>query len=777
MTTPTVTEADATNMPGVYFLLCDEDTTLAAGNDTEEIVFHITQASMAPVTQVVELYRPKITEGNTLDVTATGAAGIDWGNIENKTTANDLSGTDIQLADTVTTLTGHTAQTGDSYARLGAPAGASVSADVAAVKSDTGNILTDTADMQPKLGTPTDFGSGTSTLAANLQDLADDGTAVYDRSTDSLQAIRDRGDSAWTTGAGGSPPQLLQNTTIATLASQTSFTLTAGSADDDAYNGAVVVVTDSATSTQKAVGSVSDYTGSTKTVTLSADPAIFTMAVGDTIDIIANASTAPTAAAVADAVWDEALAGHVAAGSYGKAVADTETDAAAILVDTGTTLDAAIAVIDANVDQIEAAVITNAAGVDIAADVAAVKAETALIVADTNELQTDDVPGLIAALNDPTAAAVADAVWDEVLTGATHNVTDSAGRRLRQIEASFVVAAGTAQAGTAATITLAASESATDDIFSGDRVIIVGGTGVGEHGLITAYNGTTKVATMSQNWVITPDNTSEYELSPADVDVETWQHGTVSVSATSSLPEVDAKSISDSTAAADSVQANIGNLDAAISGLNDPTAAAVAGAVLDEALSGHVAAGSLGKAVADIETDAAAILVDTAEIGAAGAGLTALATQASVNTVDGIVDAILVDTGTTLPASLATAQADLDTLTGTDGVTLATAQANYAPATAASVAALNDLSAAAVNAEVVDALATDTYAEPAQGAPGATVSLAAKINYLYKAWRNKTEQTATTRSLYNDAGSVVDHKATVSDDGTTYTDGEIVSGP
>lgn len=35
------------------------------------------------------------------------------------------------------------AMTGDAYARLGAPAGASVSADMAAVKSDTGTILTD----------------------------------------------------------------------------------------------------------------------------------------------------------------------------------------------------------------------------------------------------------------------------------------------------------------------------------------------------------------------------------------------------------------------------------------------------------------------------------------------------------------------------------------------------------------------------------------------------------------------------------------------------------
>jgi len=45
-----------------------------------------------------------------------------------------------------------------------------------------------------------------------------------------------------------------------------------------------------------------------------------------------------------------------------------------------------------------------------------------------------------------------------------------------------------------------------------------------------------------------------------------------------------------------------------------------------------------------IDTVVDAILVDTAEIGAAGAGLTALATQASVNTVDTVVDAVKVQT-------------------------------------------------------------------------------------------------------------------------------------
>jgi hypothetical protein len=49
---------------------------------------------------------------------------------------------------TVTTLTGHTAQTGDNFARLGAPAGASVSADVAAVKAETALIVADTNELQ-----------------------------------------------------------------------------------------------------------------------------------------------------------------------------------------------------------------------------------------------------------------------------------------------------------------------------------------------------------------------------------------------------------------------------------------------------------------------------------------------------------------------------------------------------------------------------------------------------------------------------------------------------
>lgn len=81
MTTPTINETDSTNMPGVYELLLDEDMTIGSGNDTEEMAFHITATGMAAVTRTIELYRPKITAGNTLDVTSDGEAGIDLNNI------------------------------------------------------------------------------------------------------------------------------------------------------------------------------------------------------------------------------------------------------------------------------------------------------------------------------------------------------------------------------------------------------------------------------------------------------------------------------------------------------------------------------------------------------------------------------------------------------------------------------------------------------------------------------------------------------------------------
>ena len=75
-------------------------------------------------------------------------------------------------------------------------------------------------------------------------------------------------------------------------------------------------------------------------------PANTTQVAGSSVasvaDFRADVSGLPSAGTIADAVWDEALSGHTNAGSAGKALADVETDATAILTDTGTTLPAQI---------------------------------------------------------------------------------------------------------------------------------------------------------------------------------------------------------------------------------------------------------------------------------------------------------------------------------------------------------------------------------------------------------------------------------------------------
>jgi len=151
---------------------------------------------------------------------------------------------------------------------------------------------------------------------------------------------------------------------------------------------------------------------------------------------------------------------------------------------------------------------------------------------------------------------------------------------------------------------------------------------------------------------------------------------------------------------------------------------------------------------ASISADIAAIEAQTDDIGAAGAGLTALATQASVNTIDDFLD--------------------------TEIAAIVTAVVTDIPAL---IAALNNLSAAAVNAEIVDALNVDTYAQPGQGTPAATTTIRLMLAYLYKAYRNRHTQTASEYDLYNDDAVTVDQKAAVSDDAVTFDRGEVATGP
>jgi len=69
---------------------------------------------------------------------------------------------------------------------------------------------------------------------------------------------------------------------------------------------------------------------------------------------------------------------------------------------------------------------------------------------------------------------------------------------------------GTAQAGASGSITLAAGATSTS--ITSQAVRITGGTGAGQTRFVSAYNTTTKVATVSPNWTTTPDATSQYRV-------------------------------------------------------------------------------------------------------------------------------------------------------------------------------------------------------------------------------------------------------------------------
>lgn len=88
-------------------------------------------------------------------------------------------------------------------------------------------------------------------------------------------------------------PTAVLNTTIATLASQTSFTLTAGPAEADALNNMWAIIHDAASAVQASPVQISDYSATTKTVTLAA-VATFTVAAGDNFCLIGPMPLVPT---------------------------------------------------------------------------------------------------------------------------------------------------------------------------------------------------------------------------------------------------------------------------------------------------------------------------------------------------------------------------------------------------------------------------------------------------------------------------------------------------
>lgn len=134
--------------------------------------------------------------------------------------------------------------------------------------------------------------------------------------------------------------------------------------------------------------------------------------------------------------------------------------------------------------------------------------------------------------------------------------------------------------------------------------------------------------------------------------------------------------------------------------------------------------------------DLAAVLGDTSEL---------QADWVNGGRLDLLIDAILLDTGTTLDGKINTIDDFLDT----------------------------EIAAIKVVTDKLDS----AQAEPGQATPAVNETPLVKLAYLFKQWRNKSDNDGSTSQLYNDDTTTVDQKRAVSQSGGTVTKNEVAAGP
>jgi hypothetical protein len=165
---------------------------------------------------------------------------------------------------TIDTYTGNAKQTGDAYARLGAPAGPSHAADLAAVKAETATLQANTSDIQTRL--PPALVGGR--LDSNLSAIGNSISAL----AAFKQAVK--GNVIGTVGVGSTSTSII-----------TSSLTPAGSVADQ-LKGRLITFSDD-TTTAALRGQSTDITASTAsaTPTLTVTPLTTPAVAGDTFSI------------------------------------------------------------------------------------------------------------------------------------------------------------------------------------------------------------------------------------------------------------------------------------------------------------------------------------------------------------------------------------------------------------------------------------------------------------------------------------------------------------
>ena len=254
-------DATDTDTIGLLRLAVFESGALPVWEDFHVLAANVYDSLFGAATDKLDV---NVEEWNTTAVPAEHTAGYPIVTVKDGTGTGEINTNAgaialVDLVTTLTTYTGNTVQTGDSFARIGAPAGASISADIAAIEAQTDDIgaagagLTAVpwnaawdAEVQSEvedalvvhrldelLNADSDIdGAAPPTVGSVFHELLSKtaGSFTFDQTTDSLEALRDRGDAAWITATGFSTHSAADVWVSATrtLTAATNITSTGG---------------------------------------------------------------------------------------------------------------------------------------------------------------------------------------------------------------------------------------------------------------------------------------------------------------------------------------------------------------------------------------------------------------------------------------------------------------------------------------------------------------------------------------------------------------------
>lgn len=559
-------------------------------------------------------------------------------------------------------INGHTAQTGDNYARLGGPVAASISADIANVQADTDDIQT------------------------RLPAVLVTGTADSGSTTTMVDAARTE-------------------------------------ADTDYWVGDLVRFTSGNISGQTRLITAFDFTTDTITFAPATTQAVATQ----------NYEILPWGA-VDVRLWNGTAPNNLVAGAVDSDVSNIQTD----VVDAGAlNADAATEIRDA--------VTGGAYALDTDAN------GRMRVVDGTAAGEIDTVSGRVQ-VTEAQIDQFVDEVWDEVLTGGTHNVVNSAGRRLRQIQEVGGYSGGAIYI----------------DTVNGSAGTTNFENGVETNPVNTIADADTLATSLGiAKFVVLPGSTITLAATQSNQSFEglswTLALGGQSIAGSS----FTGASVSGTTSGTGTKQLFIGCTMGVVTHMAGTH-------IIECGIEGTQTAGEAGDCFMDrCHSAIAGTDAWTFDFGAS-IGNTNLSVR---NFSGGIQLENMGDTGTDTASIEGRGQVVEGTCTGG---TVAI-RGNFTVSGITNLTLSDDarIDTSQINAEISDVMKTDTISEMSQQAPPSTPTFEEALMYLYMAIRNRLDidTTATDfKEFYNDAGTVIWKKA-VTDDGTIYSEAEGVTGP